>query len=1006
MKNEFLRGEIRPIHQQGETFGKGGVVIYSPGSNNRAVITAITFNNVDSDFTVSVYRNTKLINKKVLIYRLSLDAGDIIDDSIGYHLNDGDEIYIVPNSGAVSYTIEGLEYQKDCITPPSVSRGVLRILDRNGNFKGIGKEGPQGPAGPPGAAGLFVEAGTTFDTLTQLSFANGNGVTFGLNGSTLTASINALTSQSNQAASASNGSSTFQTLSFGNNNGLSFYYSNGSIVGSYTVPSVAGLLSNIKVSAGTQSENLSALTFENSNGISFGLSDSKITAAYTVPSFSHSSWTVSDPASSETVARLAFTNINGVTLSLSTGTGGLHTIVGSHNGITQQSNQTLGLYALGNTTQNNSSTFDARSLSFNAIGSITLGFSNGSIQVSAPNALTSQSNQAFSAEGGSSTFQTLVFLNANGLSFSNNGGSVQASYTVPSVTNSSWTVSDANTSATVGRLAFTNANGLTLSLSTSNNGNHTVVGSYTVPTVTNSSWTVSDGNTSGTVGRLAFSNANGFSFSLSTSNNGNHTIFGSYTVPSVTNSSMSISDANTSETVARLAFTNLNGVTLSISTGAGGSHTIVGSHNGLTSQSNQAFSASGGSSSFQTLVFLNGNGFTFSNNDGSVQGSYTVPTVTNSSWTVSDANTSVTVGRLAFTNANGLTLTLSTSNNGNHTVFGSHNGITSQTNQNISLYALGNTTQNSSTVLNASALSLSGSGNVTVGYSNGSIIIGQTGGGGQSNQTIGFYAVGNTTQNSSTTLDARTVSYNGLGAMSVGYSNGSIQLSAPATSSISGTGQVSISVNGSTISIGVPNASTLSGYNPYVDQPMVVGQVGQGTLRFEPEIFPNFQCDRILFPIHNTNSSNSSGSHTLSFWVGIYTRNNSSLSLYSSVSASTALTHSGTAGSYSLYSGIRHFTIGMTNTFTEGEYWIGFLSRTTSGGTNGSYSNMLGSNVNSAFQGFFGSSNNTTQQFTLGQGVYTATTSGMPGSVAFSQIRGSDSMALRSPIMLFASSTV
>ena len=33
----------------------------------------------------------------------------------------------------------------------------------------------------------------------------------------------------------------------------------------------------------------------------------------------------------------------------------------------------------------------------------------------------------------------------------------------------------------------------------------------------------------------------------------------------------------------------------------------------------------------------------------------------------------------------------------------------------------------------------------------------------QTNQTVGLYALGNTTQNSSTTLDARTISYNGLG---------------------------------------------------------------------------------------------------------------------------------------------------------------------------------------------------------------------------------------------------
>jgi len=49
----------------------------------------------------------------------------------------------------------------------------------------------------------------------------------------------------------------------------------------------------------------------------------------------------------------------------------------------------------------------------------------------------------------------------------------------------------------------------------------------------------------------------------------------------------------------------------------------------------------------------------------------------------------------------------------------------------------------------------------------------------QSNQSVGLYALGNTTQSSSTTLDARSLSFNGLGALTAGYSNGSIQLSVP-----------------------------------------------------------------------------------------------------------------------------------------------------------------------------------------------------------------------------------
>jgi hypothetical protein len=64
-----------------------------------------------------------------------------------------------------------------------------------------------------------------------------------------------------------------------------------------------------------------------------------------------------------------------------------------------------------------------------------------------------------------------------------------------------------------------------------------------------------------------------------------------------------------------------------------------------------------------------------------------------------------------------------------------------------------------------------------VGYSNGSIRISGPQTVAQTNQSVGLYGVGNTTQNSSTTLHARTLSLGGRGDISVGYSNGTIQIS-------------------------------------------------------------------------------------------------------------------------------------------------------------------------------------------------------------------------------------
>ncbi len=1253
----------------------------------------------------------------------------------------------------------------------TTSRSLTNIVFSNANGVSFGLDGSTITAsvGAGGAAGT-ISAGTTDVALGKVIFSNSNGVSFGLNGSTLTAQHNALTSQSNQALSGSNGSFTFQTATFGNLNGLSFYTSNGSIVGSYTVPSTAGHISRINVSAGTTSNNLTNFVLSNSNGVTFGLDGSTITASYSQSTHSHSSLVFSNDNNvtfgiagstltasasysnvtdylsigestnflltnatsdfqftsqmsdyqltadmtnyqttgnylttamesnygsnfiyssasldltnisvtlgSDTIAlsvaaqsnqpvaasasngsfnfsTLKFVESNGVTWATSTdgirasvktdylttamasnrgsdfvqataafaGTNASGTI--ASNGISVSVNaqsvvpQNVSLYALGNTTQNSSTVLSVNALSFNAIGSLTVGYSNGSIQLSAPNALTSQTVQTQSNIQGiiasDTTYRTgdVSLRDGNGISWaSTTGQRISITHDLQYTSNTSAITSNAlNTSASrviniivatnntgggtaslSSNISFSNANNMTFYTSAGN----AIVGSFSQSNDTLKAGTgfTSAGNNIGLSGTL---NTNGLSLSATVAAQSNQNIslyalgnttqnsstilnasnlsfngIGSITV-GYSNGSIQLSAANALTTAmasnrgsdfvqatAAFAGTNAsgtiasNGISVSVSnqsnqtigvygssqtTGSASSGThdarslsfigagiiSIGNHStsagGTTTgivisatQSNQAFSAANASSTFQTLSLQDSNGISFSNNGGGVrlthdlQFTSATSAITSNAVNTSDAriraiaasNATYTSGSVTFRDLNGITwqsttgqqiqithdlqytsatsaitsaalhtsasrvmnIIAATNSTGGGTAslssnvsFSNANNFTFYTSAGNAVVASFNNTNLAGTgftsaganislsgTLNSAGLLLSASvaapgaaaennninllgantaGNTTasgstIGWSGINVTLSGTNASqvvisaaAQTNQTIGMYATGNTTQNSSTTFDARTLgTINGLGALTAGFSNGSIQLSAPATSSISGTGKVSISVNGSTISIGVPNASTLSGYNPYPDLPIVAGQVGQGTLQFEPEIFPNFQCDRILLPMHNTNSSNSSGSHTLSFWVGVYTRNASSLSLYTSVSASTALTHSGTAGSYSLYSGIRHFTIGMTNTFTEGEYWLGFLSRTTSGGTNGSYSNMLITNVNSAFQGFFGSSNNTTQQFTLGQGVYTATTSAMPASVAFSQIRGSDSGAHRAPMMLFASSTV
>lgn len=1035
----------------------------------------------------------------------------------------------------------------------TTSRSLSNVVFSNSNGISFGLNGSTITAsvGAGGAAGT-VSAGTTDVALGKVVFSNSNGISFGLNGSTLTAQHNALTSQSNQAISGSNGSFTFQTATFGNLNGLSFYTSNGSLVGSYTVPSTAGHISRINVSAGTTSNNLTNFILSNSNGVTFGLDGSTITASYSQSTHSHSSLVfsndnnvtfgiagstltasasysnvtdyisigestnflltdvtsnfqftsqmsdyqltadmtnyqttgnylttamesdygsnfiyssasldltnISATLGSDTIAlsvasqsiqpvaysagngsalfsTLKFADSNGITWS--TGTQGIYGTVATNyqsqgaylttamasnrgsdfvqatavfagtnasgtiasDGISVSVNaqsivpQNASLYALGNTTQNSSTVLSVNALSFNAIGSLTVGYSNGSIQLSAPNALTT----AMASNRGSDFVQANAVFNGTNVSGTIASNAISVSVAAQSAQTGISSIALSNTTYTSGQISFRDGNGI--------------------------SWASTTGQGVSITHGLQFT-SNTSAITSNALNTSQSSLFQHTSATSaITSNAVNTSDAriraiaasDATYTSGSVTFRDLNGITWQSTTG----QQIQITH-GLQYTSNTSAITSNALNTSQSSLFRHTSQnsqlqFTSQMSDylGTAQSSKYVQ-----NWKLT-GNTAGTTS-----SAQGTDLWLAGGNN--ITVSGSSNTISFSvgnylTTARASTDAIGlNTAQSNVTwTVNSSGISLDGRGYAGTGttFAGANISASMTNNSVGLNLSLSVAAPGAAAENNNinllgantagnTTASGSTIGWSGQGVTLSGTNGSQVVISAPGTSSLSGTGQVSISVNGSTVSIGVPSLLTESGYNPYADLPMVAGQVGQGTLKFEPEIFPNFQCDRILLPMHNTNSSNSSGSHTLSFWVGIYTRNASSLSLYSSISASTALTHSGTAGSYSLYSGIRHFTIGMTNTFTEGEYWIGFLSRTTSGGANGSYSNMVVSNVNSAFQGFFGSSNNTTMQFTLGQGVYTVTTSGIPGSVAFSQIRGSDSMALRAPMMLFASSTI
>jgi hypothetical protein len=682
-----------------------------------------------------------------------------------------------------------------------------------------------------------------------ISFGTANGITFGGNLNTITASVAAgATATGNFGAlGAGTQTATSGTVSFANSNGISFGMSGSNqITASYTVPTQTVQSYNI-LAAGTQTANTSgSVNFANSNGISFGMSNnSQITASYTVPA------------------------------------------------VPAQTVQTMGLYAGGNTTgQSSSFTFDARSLSFSGAGIASVGYSAGSVIISVPAGGGGGGGIANAAGTQTATSGTVVFVNSNGLSFGmSNSSQITASYTVPTQSVQS-------------------------------------MGLY----------------------------ATGATFGTS-----------STTVDARSLSISGIGNINVGYSVGELI---ISGVQSEISAGANITLTPSGSTVSIIGLG-QAISGSNGSLSFQTVTFGALNGISFYTTNGSVVGSYTVPNVP--AQTVQPAivglagsgASTVTTGTVQFANANGFSFGL----NGN-TMTGSYT-VPTQTVQTLGRYAVGNTTgQSSSSTYDARSVSYSGTG-ISIGHSAGNIIFSVT----QSNQalsgsngsftfqtvtfgalnglsfytsngsmvgsytvpsvpaqtvqTMGLYAGGNTTgQSSLSTFDARSLSFSGAGIASVGYSAGSVIISVPSgggagdgvnilaagTQTANTTGTV-VFVNSNGVTFGMSNNSVITasvnagGAAPVAtrwipDFPASTASQTFGSMNrtTASAFFFPFYADgdvqfNILYVMNQMSfvTSSVSGQQTISSRFGIYSNNASTLSLISSNSFSIAVT--GSSGS-------------------------------------------------------------------------------------------------------------
>lgn len=288
----------------------------------------------------------------------------------------------------------------------------------------------------------------------------------------------------------------------------------------------------------------------------------------------------------------------------------------------------------------------------------------------------------------------------------------------------------------------------------------------------------------------AFGNGGGITFGLSA--DGNITA-----AAPAAGASINFSGGTTSQNLTQLKFADSNGISFGLGTGASSiSLTATVKTDYLTT----AMASNRGSDFIQATAGFNG-----TNNSGTIASNSI--SVSGLNQAVSAANGSYAFQTISFSNANGVSFGTSAGS----AVTASHNALTSQSTQFLAMTLGGNTAGTTTfNATNNASLFFNGGNGITLSGNGSTVTIsGVT----QSNQTVGFYATGNTTHNSSTTFDARTAgSWNALGAATIGFSNGSVEVSVPATSSLVGTSGVSMSTNGSTISVyPVP----LSDWDPY-----------------------------------------------------------------------------------------------------------------------------------------------------------------------------------------------
>lgn len=213
---------------------------------------------------------------------------------------------------------------------------------------------------------------------------------------------------------------------------------------------------------------------------------------------------------------------------------------------------------------------------------------------------------------------------------------------------------------------------------------------------------------------------------------------------------------------------------------------------------------------------------------------------------------------------------------------------------------------------------------------------------------------------------------------------------------LQGTEGVSLSANGATIVIdGFLPATHSQGWPVGVPFPNNNRQVGQNTILVQPaQNMGYLTMDRahLFVSVSQSTSSNSSYAIALTMEVGLYTRTGSTLSQYATGTGAvqwTVTSNNTTANQ----GGVREFTVGFSTSISDGDWWIAVRSSTATTNANwATISNMINA-LPPAWSGPLAVASNTSNRPAHGFGTFSATSSALPSSMAFTQLTASTGFA-------------